>query len=130
MRVVRAALGGPPLLVRLPVARAAELAPVAAQAGADALVIAAPPRVAAPTGDRDRHRPPVRPGLSAGRRWRRCAAVAALDLGLPLIGAGGIYSIEDAQTMLEAGAVGGSGGRRDLDAPANRGGASRRSWPT
>ncbi|MEP7357443.1 MAG: hypothetical protein ABI847_09420 [Anaerolineales bacterium] len=103
-REVRAALGGPPLLVRLPVERAAELAGAAVQAGADALTIGTSPRVAAPAGDRTvtgrLYGPACLPASVAAVQ-----AVAALALGVPLIGAGGIYSIEDARLFLEAGAV-------------------------
>src|SRR5258706_12624735 len=41
-QLVRAALGGPPVLVRLPLTRTPELAAAAALAGADALTVAAP----------------------------------------------------------------------------------------
>ncbi len=103
-RLVRAALGGPPLLVRLPVARAAALAPAAAQAGANAFTVAAPPRVTVTHHEHTvtgRHYGPdtFAPALAA------LCEVVALDLGLPLIGAGGIYSVENARAMLEAGAV-------------------------
>ncbi len=103
-RLVRAAAGALPMLVRLPVARAAALAPAAAQAGANALTVAAPPRLTVTVAERPatgRHYGPdaFAPALAA------LAAVAALDLGLPLIGAGGIYSVENAEAMLAAGAV-------------------------
>lgn len=103
-RLVRAALGALPLLVRLPMARAAELAPAAAQAGANALVVAAPPRLTVTHQERavtGRHYGPelFAPALEA------LAAVAALALGVPLVGAGGVFSQENARTMLEAGAV-------------------------
>ena len=103
-RLVRAGLGSLPVLVRLPVARAAALAPAAVQAGANALVIAAPPRLTMTHNNRavtGRHYGPdtFAPALAA------LEAVAALDLGLPLIGAGGIFSVENARTMLAAGAL-------------------------
>lgn len=103
-QLVRAALGAQPLLVRLPQAQAVALAPVAAKAGAEALVIAAPPRAAVPSGER----------TIAGRHYgpstfpaalEALEAVAALGLGLPLIGAGGVYSAAQAREMLAAGAV-------------------------
>jgi dihydroorotate dehydrogenase (NAD+) catalytic subunit len=104
VREVRAALGGPPLLVRLPVERAAELAAHAALAGADALTLGASPRVSAPSGDRTvtgrLYGPSCLPAAVEAVR-----AVAALALGLPLVGAGGIYAVEDARSFLEAGAV-------------------------
>jgi dihydroorotate dehydrogenase (NAD+) catalytic subunit len=103
-RLMRAALGALPVIVRLPLARAVALAPAAAQAGANALVVAAPPRVSVPHKEymvTGRHYGPdtFAPALAA------LSAVVALDLGLPLIGAGGIYSVENARAMLEAGAV-------------------------
>jgi dihydroorotate dehydrogenase (NAD+) catalytic subunit len=104
-QLVRAALGGPPVLVRLPLAHnTAELAAAATQAGADALVVAAPPRAETRVeGETVRGRL-YGPGcLSAALAAVR--EVAALNLGRPIIGVGGIYSVEAAQAMLEAGAV-------------------------
>ena len=103
-RLVRAALGALPVLVRLPVARAAKLAPAITEAGANALVVAAPPRLTITHQDQNvtgRHYGPD----TFGPALEALAAVAALDLGLPLVGAGGIYSLENAQAMLAAGAV-------------------------
>jgi dihydroorotate dehydrogenase (NAD+) catalytic subunit len=112
--LVRAALGGPPqrmaasvmlpLIVRLPVGRAADLCEAAAQAGAHALTIGAPPRGSAQVGDRS-----VTGRLYGPEHFplalEALRAVAGRGLGLPLIGAGGVFSIEDAQAMLDAGAV-------------------------
>lgn len=107
-QLVREALGGQPLIVRLPLARAAELAPTMAQAGADALTVGAPPRGAAVVAGDEVGR------SVAGRLYgpgqfeaalKAVAAVAALGLGLPLIGAGGLYRLEDVRAMLAAGAV-------------------------
>ena len=103
-RLVRAAQGGLPVLVRLPLAHAVALAPAAAQAGANALTVAAPPRLTVNTGGQQvtgRHYSPDTFALAL----EALSAVAALDLGLPLIGAGGIYSVENAREMLAAGAV-------------------------
>jgi dihydroorotate dehydrogenase (NAD+) catalytic subunit len=102
--LIRAMRGGQPLLMRLPLARAPQLAEAAARAGADALVIGAPPRLSVESDGRaitGRVYGPAQfeTALEAVR------AVAALDLGLPLVGAGGIYSIEDARKMLAAGAA-------------------------
>jgi dihydroorotate dehydrogenase (NAD+) catalytic subunit len=102
-RVVRAAAGGPPLLARLPLGRAAELARAVAGAGANALVVAAPPRVAVKVGEQTvtgRLYGPVNfaPALQAVR------AVLALGLDLPVVAAGGIHSVENALEMLAAGA--------------------------
>lgn len=102
--LIRAARGGQPLLVRLPVARAAELAEAAVRAGVDCLVVSAPPRLSVAVADRTitgRAYGPAQftPALEAVR------AVAALDLGVPLVAAGGVYSIENVREMLSAGAV-------------------------
>jgi dihydroorotate dehydrogenase (NAD+) catalytic subunit len=107
-QLVRAALGGPPLLVRLPLASADALAPAAVRAGADALVVAAPERTSAEVTEAGAAR------VVGGRRYgpgcfaaalAALEAVAALDLGLPLVAAGGIFSIDAAQLMLDAGAA-------------------------
>jgi dihydroorotate dehydrogenase (NAD+) catalytic subunit len=115
-QLVREALGGQPLIVRLPLARAAEIAPAVAQAGADALTVGAPPRSeiplpappAAPVGPAGPARtvtgrlygPATFPAALAAVR-----AVAELGLGLPLIGAGGLYDLDAVREMLAAGAV-------------------------
>lgn len=104
VRLVRAAVGALPVLVRLPMAQAAVLAPAAAQAGANALTVGAPPRISATVGEHQvtgRHYGPdtFAPALGA------LGAVAALGLGLPLVGAGGIYSADNAREMLAAGAL-------------------------
>lgn len=103
-QLVRAALGGPPLLVRLPLARAADLAGAAIQAGADALVIAAPPRIEILAEAHPLRGRLYGPGCLA-EALAAVRTVAALNLGRPIIGAGGIYSVDAAQAMLEAGAV-------------------------
>ena len=101
-RLIRAALGGLPLIVRLPLARAAELGQAAARAGADALTIGAPPRISIQVGERT-----VTGRLYSPDNFPTAleAVRAVQDVGLPLIGAGGVYSPENAQAMLEAGAV-------------------------
>lgn len=103
-RLVRAGLGSLPVLVRLPVARAASLALAAVQAGANALVIAAPPRLTVTHNERTvtgRHYSPA----TFADALVALETVAALGLDVPLIGAGGIYSGENARAMLAAGAV-------------------------
>jgi len=94
-----------PLIVRLPLATSADLCQLAAEAGADALTIAAPPRgtVWCETCRRfisgRLYGPFVLPlALHALRR------VAEL-VSLPFIGCGGIHSLEDARAFLRAGAV-------------------------
>lgn len=103
--LIHAAAGGPPLLVRLPVARAAELAEVAVQAGADALTVGAPAREKVEVDGR----------AVTGRRYGpdqfsvALEAVRAVRLGVaesvPIVGAGGVFSVENARAMLEAGAA-------------------------
>lgn len=113
-RLVEAARGGPPLLVRLPVARAAHLAPAAARAGADALTVGGAPRQAAPAQAHLPGQPQDKLHRVTGRlygpgcfeqAYAAVSAVAALGLGLPLVGAGGIFALDQARQMLAAGAV-------------------------
>ncbi len=93
-----------PLIVRLGLAGAEAMAPVAVSSGADALTIAAPPRgtVRLPSGEYLTGRlygPWVLPlTLRALRQVRRAVEV-------PLIGCGGIHSAQDARAFLEAGAA-------------------------
>ena len=103
-QLVRAALGGPPLLVRLPLTHAADLAAGVAQAGADALVVAAPPRIETVVEGQHAHGRLYGAGCLPDA-LEAVRAVAALDLGRPIVAAGGIFSVESAQAMLEAGAV-------------------------
>lgn len=95
-----------PVLVRLPVYDAYELAPAVADAGADALVVAAAPRGTArdPRGGR----------LVSGRVYgplvkplilRLVGLLARRIQDVPIIGAGGIHSMQDARDYLEAGAA-------------------------
>jgi dihydroorotate dehydrogenase (NAD+) catalytic subunit len=102
--LVRAAVGALPLLVRLPVARASDLAEAAAAAGADALVVAAPPRGSVEVDGRTVTGRIYGPGCF-GAALEAVRAVAARDLGLAIIGAGGIFSVDHARAMLEAGAA-------------------------
>ncbi len=103
-QLIRAARGGLPLLARLPLARALELAEPAARAGADALTVAAPPRLTVDHTGRaitGRFYSPENfmPALATVR------SVIEKNLGLPIIGAGGIYSVDNAHAMLSAGAT-------------------------
>lgn len=95
-----------PILVRIPVYDAYEVAHVAADAGADALVVAAPPRGTA----RDRHTGRLVGGRVYGPLVKpmilRLVEVLAQRLDdIPIIGAGGIHSPQDARDYLEVGAV-------------------------
>ncbi|RMG81270.1 MAG: hypothetical protein D6712_16640 [Chloroflexi bacterium] len=95
-----------PLLVRLPLLDAPELAAPVADAGADALVIAAPPRGTA--------RDPLSGRLVSGRVYGPLVKPMVLRLvghlvrrlgdDIPVIGAGGIHTTQDARDFLEAGA--------------------------
>lgn len=96
-----------PLMVRVPLERALELAEVVAQSEAGAIVVGAPPRGIA--------RDPVTGKLVRGRvfgplvmpqaLYAVTEVIAALSkIDLPVIGAGGIHSAEDARTFIEAGA--------------------------
>jgi dihydroorotate dehydrogenase (NAD+) catalytic subunit len=103
--LVRAALARSekPLLVRVPLLGGDLLARVAADAGADAVVVAAPPRgTARDAGGR----------LVSGRVYSptikpialRMVGLLARELTIPVIGVGGIHSAQDARDYLEAGA--------------------------
>lgn len=95
-----------PVLVRLPVYAASEIAEAAAGTGAGAIVVAAPPRGTA-------HDP--RSGrLINGRVYGPLVKPMVLHLvetlrrrldDVPIIGAGGIHSTQDARDYIEAGAV-------------------------
>lgn len=100
--LTQAALGELPLILRLPPERATELAASAIHSGASAVSLGAP-----------RGTLPARAGsLVYGRLYgpalypQALAIVRQLSLaGLPVIGAGGIYSQAQAQAMLSAGAL-------------------------
>ena len=93
-----------PLLARLPLARAAEIAIVCVEAGADALVIGGPP-----TGAALHSSGQVVTGRLYGPTLHPLALHALLAVhplvDVPLIGCGGIYSTEDARAFLGIGAV-------------------------
>lgn len=106
-RLVKAAVerAEKPIIVRLPLNDAYEIAPAVADAGAGALVIAAPPRGTA--------RDPRSGRLISGRIYgpvvkpltlRVLGVLARRIKDVPLIGAGGIHSPQDARDYLEAGA--------------------------
>ncbi|MBC8100927.1 MAG: tRNA-dihydrouridine synthase [Armatimonadetes bacterium] len=106
-RLVKAAtsMGEKPILVRLPMQDAYELAQAVADAGADTLVVCAPPRGTA--------RDPKTGRLVSGRVYSPTVKPIVLRMvgqilrrvhGIPVIGAGGIHSPQDARDYLEAGA--------------------------
>lgn len=96
-----------PVLVRLPMYDAYEVAGAAADAGAGALVVCAPPRGTA--------RDPRSGRLVSGRIYSPLLHPMALrmvgvlrqriDPAVPIIGAGGVHSLDDARNFIEAGAV-------------------------
>jgi dihydroorotate dehydrogenase (NAD+) catalytic subunit len=104
IRAARAA-AAQPLIVRLPLAKAEALCELAVEAGAAALTVAAPPRgsVWHQSGGRfvtgRLYGPSVLPlALCALRRVAELVTV-------PLIGCGGVHTVEDALAFLRAGAV-------------------------
>lgn len=94
-----------PVLVRLPMLDAPQLAEPVADEGADALVVCAPPRGTV--------RDPMTGRLVSGRLYsplikpmvlRMVGQLARQLSDLPIIGAGGIHTPEDARDFLDAGA--------------------------
>lgn len=95
-----------PLLVRLPLKDPLHLAEAVTEAGAGAVVVAAPPRGTA--------RDPVSGRLVSGRIYGPLVKPVVLrlvgqlrrelDPAMPIIGAGGIHSMDDARDYIEAGA--------------------------
>lgn len=94
-----------PVMVRLPVSDAYEIADAVVGAGASTLVIAAPPRGTA--------RDPRTGKLVSGRIYGPVVKPIVLNMvghiaprvDVPIIGAGGVHSAQDARDYLEAGAV-------------------------
>ena len=102
VEVIQACLGELPLIARLPLDRALELSPSIEQAGAAAISLA-PPRGALPLPDGGR----VRGRLYGPSQFPQAlhAVAEVAQLGIPIIGAGGVYSDQQAAAMLEAGAL-------------------------
>ncbi len=103
MQLVRAAVGNLPLMAQVPFGRAPEWPLALAQAGADAVVVTAPPRVTVEAGG---------PSVT-GRRYSPAdfaEALSAVTLAVqtlgevPAVGATGIWTPEQARMMLAAGA--------------------------
>jgi len=95
-----------PLMVRLPMFDAYAIADAVVEAGADALVVAGAPRGTA--------RDPLTGKLVSGRIYgpmvkslslRMVGVLARHITAVPIIGAGGIHSTQDARDFIEAGAV-------------------------
>jgi dihydroorotate dehydrogenase (NAD+) catalytic subunit len=96
-----------PMLAKLPPREdgLVELGLAAAAAGADALVVAGPPRALAidpRSGERTE-------GWLCGPAWRplalRLVALAAAGAGAPVVACGGVASADDARQMIAAGAA-------------------------
>jgi dihydroorotate dehydrogenase len=94
-----------PLLVKLPTPRAVALAATCASAGADALVIGSAPMAAGLAADGTLVEGPAAGPAVFPFTLYALRAVAALDLGLPLVAAGGICRPEDAELCYAAGAA-------------------------
>lgn len=93
-----------PLLVKLPVPRAVALAPTCASAGADALVVGTAAMATAFTSEGNLIEGPAAGPLVFPFTLHALRAVTALALDLPLIAAGGITRLQEAQRCLAEGA--------------------------
>ena len=94
-----------PLLVKLPTPRAVALASTCVSAGADALVIGTAPLAIGLTPDGGLVEGPVAGPVAFPFTLHAVRAVGALNLGAPLVAAGGITRPEDVRRCLELGAV-------------------------
>jgi dihydroorotate dehydrogenase (NAD+) catalytic subunit len=94
-----------PVLAKLPVAQAGELAEACVQAGADALVLGTPPQGAYPAADGTVVEAQVSGPIAFPFTLRAVRAVAALALDIPLVAAGGIGRPDDVRLCLSAGAT-------------------------
>ncbi|MCO6452143.1 MAG: hypothetical protein J5I90_15285 [Caldilineales bacterium] len=94
-----------PILVKLPATRAAHLAETCAVAGADALVVGTPPPAVYPTEDGVLLEAPLGGPVALPFTLRALRNVAALNLGVPLVAAGGVHSLDDVALCLELGAA-------------------------
>ena len=100
-----AATARQPILVRLPLSSAAQLCEATVEAGANALTVGAPPRGTM------WHEPSGR--FVTGRLYGRFVLPLALHalrrvaerVAVPLVGCGGIHSVEETQAILRAGAA-------------------------
>lgn len=92
----------PPVMVRLPLARASRLAPICIEAGADALVVAAPPvGTLLSNGEFVSGQVYSRGMLPLVMRAVR-ETLERVDA--PVIASGGVHTLEDARALLAAGA--------------------------
>lgn len=103
--------GDLPLLVRIPLFRTLEWGKAAVEAGAHALVIGAPPEAAAPARGAENalvkgflYGPGVFP-LMLGALLETVQTAEAEGWDVPLVASGGIHTVEQARTALDAGAT-------------------------
>lgn len=103
IRALRAATDLP-VLAKLDIDNAHAVAASCVAAGANAVVIGRAPRGMAIVGGRAwygrLYSPAIRPIA-----LRAVAEIAALDLGVPLVGCGGVHAADDVRSFLAAGAV-------------------------
>jgi dihydroorotate dehydrogenase (NAD+) catalytic subunit len=95
-----------PLIVKLPLWRASDMAVSIADRGlADALTVAAPPRGTLPAAGQRITGRLYGPAIFPQALWMLQQVQALIEDRLPLIGCGGIHSVADARALLAAGAV-------------------------
>jgi dihydroorotate dehydrogenase (NAD+) catalytic subunit len=94
-----------PLLVKLPVTRASDLAEACLAAGADALVVGIPPMAASPAPDGTIVAAPAAGPIAFPFTLQALRQVAMLGLDVPLVAAGGIHAPDDVKLCLAAGAA-------------------------
>lgn len=104
VRAARAA-ASQPLIVRLPLMGAEVLCEVAAEAGADALTVAAPPRGSVWVEPAGRFVSGRLYGAFVLPQVVRALRGVAGRVSLPLVGCGGVYCVEDALVLFRAGAM-------------------------
>jgi len=94
-----------PILIKLPTPRAVALASTCASAGADALVVGTGALASALASDGALVDGPVAGPVAFPFMLHALRGVAELNLGLPLVAAGGITRPEDVRLCVEAGAL-------------------------
>jgi dihydroorotate dehydrogenase len=94
-----------PILARLPVPQAWQLARACVDAGADALVVGIPPVGASPAADGALVEAPVSGPLAFPFTMAALREVLAQGLRAPVVAAGGIHTVEQARLCLQMGAA-------------------------